>query len=67
MKPLWWIEKKDGTLAPLGRAWDFLDQMIVEGGGPTLFYSKSAAQRVCCDGERPVKVRLVRDKEKVML
>jgi hypothetical protein len=64
---LWWIEKKNGQLVDLGRYFDFACKRVITGGGPRLFCYKYQAKEVCKADERPVKVRIVKDKEKVLL
>lgn len=66
MSQLWWIEK-NGKLLKYGRYLQIVavgKNWIYEVGAPVLFYSKKEAVKHCKEGEKPVKVRIVREGEK---
>lgn len=66
MKQLWWIEK-NGKLIKNGRSLQIVTVgkiWILESGAPNLFFSRKKAAEHCREGEKPVKVRIVREGEK---
>lgn len=55
---LWWIEKPNKQLVTYGRT--IYRDGIYEGGSPNPFWTRRDATAHCRDGEKPVKVKIIK-------
>ena len=60
MRSLYWIEKSTGALVACGRHIG-PDRLLTVSGPPNPVFYLDDALKLCRDGERPVKVRLIRE------
>ena len=57
----WWVEDENGELITLGREKDYTDGRIWAGGAPNIGWYRRDVLPLCREGERPVKVRIVKE------
>ena len=57
----WWIEDENGQLVQYGREILSGETRIWDGGAPNVGWYRRDVKSLCRKGERPVKVRMVRE------